>query len=66
MQPIGCSGPSPNTPRAASTRERGSVENCTPRIDEISARGYRFDDFFVTNALCSPSRASILTAPTVT
>jgi len=39
----------------------GSIVNQTPRIDEIARRGRRFDNCFVTNALCSPSRASILT-----
>jgi arylsulfatase A-like enzyme len=39
----------------------GSVVNRTPRIDEIGARGVRFDSCFVTNSLCAPSRASILT-----
>jgi arylsulfatase A-like enzyme len=39
----------------------GSVVNSTPRIDEIADAGVRFDNCFVTNSLCSPSRASILT-----
>ncbi|MFI5610330.1 sulfatase [Amycolatopsis sp. NPDC051903] len=39
----------------------GSVVNRTPRIDEIAEHGWRFDNCFATNALCSPSRASILT-----
>jgi arylsulfatase A-like enzyme len=39
----------------------GSVVNTTPRIDEIATEGWRFDNCFATNALCSPSRASILT-----
>ncbi len=39
----------------------GSVVNQTPRIDEIAANGRRFDNCFVTNSLCTPSRASILT-----
>lgn len=39
----------------------GSVVNRTPRIDEIAELGVRFDNCFATNALCSPSRASILT-----
>jgi arylsulfatase A-like enzyme len=39
----------------------GSVVNSTPRIDEIGEHGCRFDNCFVTNSLCSPSRASILT-----
>lgn len=39
----------------------GSVVNATPHIDRIAADGVRFDSCFVTNSLCSPSRASILT-----
>ena len=39
----------------------GSVVNETPRIDEIAACGWRLDNCFATNALCTPSRASILT-----
>ncbi|WP_104088025.1 sulfatase [Cryobacterium sp. N19] len=39
----------------------GSVVNTTPRIDEIAATGRRIDNCFCTNALCTPSRASILT-----
>ncbi len=39
----------------------GSVVNETPRIDEIAELGWRFDNCFVTNSLCTPSRASILT-----
>jgi arylsulfatase A-like enzyme len=39
----------------------GSVVNATPRIDEIARLGWRFDNCFATNSLCSPSRASILT-----
>ena len=39
----------------------GSVVNQTPRIDEIAENGVRFENCFATNALCSPSRASILT-----
>jgi len=39
----------------------GSKINRTPRIDEIAESGVRFDNCFVTNSLCSPSRAAILT-----
>lgn len=39
----------------------GSVVNRTPRIDEIADAGVRVDNCFCTNALCTPSRASILT-----
>lgn len=39
----------------------GSVVNTTPRMDEIARRGVLFENCFATNALCSPSRASILT-----
>ncbi|HTL41680.1 MAG TPA: sulfatase [Pseudolysinimonas sp.] len=46
---------------AQSISAYGSILNRTPRIDEIAQRGWRFDNCFATNALCSPSRASILT-----
>lgn len=39
----------------------GSVVNTTPRIDEIARDGWMLKNCFATNALCSPSRASILT-----
>lgn len=39
----------------------GSVVNETPRIDEIGAHGWRLENCFAANSLCSPSRASILT-----
>ncbi|MFE6996534.1 sulfatase [Microbacterium sp. NPDC057659] len=39
----------------------GSVVNRTPRIDEIAGAGVRLENCFCTNALCTPSRASILT-----
>ena len=34
----------------------------TPNIDRIGKEGMRFNNFFVTNSLCSPSRAVILTS----
>jgi arylsulfatase A-like enzyme len=33
----------------------------TPHIDRIAKEGMRFDNSFVTNALCAPSRATLLT-----
>ena len=33
----------------------------TPNIDRIANEGMRFDNSFVTNALCAPSRATLLT-----
>lgn len=39
----------------------GSVVNVTPRIDEIARAGWKLENCFATNSLCSPSRASILT-----
>jgi arylsulfatase A-like enzyme len=33
----------------------------TPNIDRIAAEGMRFDRCFVTNSICAPSRATILT-----
>ena len=39
----------------------GSRINRTPNIDRIGREGMRFQQAFCTNALCTPSRASILT-----
>jgi arylsulfatase A-like enzyme len=39
----------------------GSKLNQTPHLDRIAAGGVRFDRCYVTNSLCGPSRASILT-----
>jgi arylsulfatase A-like enzyme len=39
----------------------GSVVNTTPHIDAIAQRGRRVDACLCTNAVCTPSRASILT-----
>lgn len=39
----------------------GNREVITPNIDRLAASGMRFDHFFCTSPVCSPSRASILT-----
>lgn len=39
----------------------GSKVNKTPNIDRIAREGMRFDRCFVTNSICGPSRAVILT-----
>ncbi|HYG75534.1 MAG TPA: sulfatase [Planctomycetota bacterium] len=39
----------------------GSVINKTPHLDRIATEGMRFDRCFVTNSICTPSRATILT-----
>src|SRR5215212_11866780 len=39
----------------------GSGLNRTPNIDRIAREGARFDRCYVTNSLCGPSRACILT-----
>jgi hypothetical protein len=39
----------------------GSNRNKTPNIDRIAKEGMRFDRCFVTNSICGPSRAVILT-----
>ena len=39
----------------------GSRVNTTPNIDRLALEGMRFDNVFVTNSICTPSRAVILT-----
>ena len=39
----------------------GSNRNKTPNIDRLAKDGMRFDRAFVTNSICGPSRAVILT-----
>ena len=39
----------------------GSKINKTPNIDRIASGGMRFTNCFVTNSICTPSRAAILT-----
>jgi arylsulfatase A-like enzyme len=39
----------------------GSRVNRTPHLDRLAAGGMRFDRAFVTNSICTPSRATILT-----
>jgi arylsulfatase A-like enzyme len=39
----------------------GSRVNRTPHIDRLARDGMRFDHVFVTNSICTPSRATILT-----
>lgn len=39
----------------------GSRINQTPNLDRIAQEGMRFDNCFVTNSICTPSRAAILT-----
>ncbi len=33
----------------------------TPNLDRLAAEGFRFNNCFVTNSLCAPGRASVLT-----
>ncbi|XP_069812399.1 arylsulfatase A [Dendropsophus ebraccatus] len=39
----------------------GHPTSRTPNLDLMAARGLRFTDFYTTGAVCSPSRASLLT-----
>jgi arylsulfatase A-like enzyme len=39
----------------------GSKLNQTPNIDRLAREGVRFDRCYVTNSICAPSRATILT-----
>lgn len=39
----------------------GSTLNTTPNLDRLAREGLRFENSFVTNSICTPGRASILT-----
>ncbi len=39
----------------------GSRINTTPNLDRLAREGMKFENCFVTNALCAPSRATLLT-----
>ena len=39
----------------------GSKVNRTPHLDRLGAAGIRFNHAFVTNSICTPSRAVVLT-----
>ena len=39
----------------------GSKVNRTPNIDRLASEGARFSNSFVTNSICTPSRATLLT-----
>src|SRR5215204_5365912 len=39
----------------------GSKVNKTPHLDRLAAGGARFTNSFVTNSICTPSRATLLT-----
>lgn len=43
------------------TREQGILEAAMPNLARMIAEGTSFDRYFVTESLCCPSRASILT-----
>jgi arylsulfatase A-like enzyme len=42
----------------------GAEDLATPHLDKLAASGVRFSRFYVGSALCSPSRASIMTGKT--
>lgn len=47
--------------RADSLSCAGNTILKTPQLDRLAAGGMRFTNMFVTNALCAPSRATLLT-----
>ncbi len=44
----------------------GAAEARTPNLDRLARQGVNFKNYFVTNPVCSPSRASLLTGKHVT
>lgn len=42
----------------------GATDLHTPNLDALAARGVRFNQFYTGSAVCSPSRASLLTGKT--
>ena len=39
----------------------GSTVHATPNIDRLAAQGVRMTDFYMTSAICTPSRVALLT-----
>ena len=70
---VACSGPSSQASRpnilfimsddhaTNAISSYGSRINKTPNIDRLAAQGMRLENCFVTNSICTPSRAAILT-----
>jgi len=68
---IGCTPEEPTRPNilfvftddhaAHAVSAYGSVINETPNIDRLAAEGMLFSNAFVTNSICAPSRATVLT-----
>src|SRR4029078_12029134 len=56
--PLGCYGSSLATPDIDKPRSGASL--ATPRIDKLAAGGLRYTNFHTT-ALCSPTRAALMT-----
>lgn len=66
--PPGYDGRSPNILMVVSDQERFDVLGCygspiaqTPKLDQLAAGGLRFDTCIAPSAICSPTRASLLT-----
>lgn len=65
---LAADAPKPNVVVMMTDDQRADFLSCaghpflkTPNIDRIAAEGYRYANMFVTNALCAPSRATLLT-----
>jgi arylsulfatase A-like enzyme len=69
----GCAGTEPDAPRpnilfifsddhaSAAISAYGAGMNETPHIDRLAREGMLFDNCLVTNSICAPSRATVLT-----
>lgn len=68
LMPLRAEQPRPNLVIMMTDDQRADALSCagntvlkTPHLDRLATEGMRFRNMFVTNALCAPSRATLLT-----